>query len=57
MMGGEVSLESEPGQGSTFVASVTLRRAAPWRRCAALPEGKRNVWLIGPIFSERAREF
>jgi hypothetical protein len=37
---------------------MTLRRATPLAGAAPqLPEGKRNVWLIGPIFSERAREF
>jgi signal transduction histidine kinase len=33
MMGGDVSVQSELGTGSTFVASVTLHRFAPWRRC------------------------
>jgi signal transduction histidine kinase/CheY-like chemotaxis protein len=57
MMGGEVTLRSAPGQGSTFVVTMTLRRATPLAGAAPqLPEGKRNVWLIGPIFSERARD-
>jgi CheY-like chemotaxis protein len=56
MMGGDVSVESELGKGSTFVASVTLHRFAPLEEeTPALPKGLRNVWLIGPIFSERAR--
>jgi signal transduction histidine kinase/CheY-like chemotaxis protein len=57
MMGGEVTLRSAPGQGSTFVVTMTLRRATQLAGAAPqIPEGKRNVWLIGPIFSERARD-
>ena len=29
MMGGDISLQSELGRGSTFVASVTLKHAGP----------------------------
>jgi signal transduction histidine kinase/CheY-like chemotaxis protein len=57
MMGGDVSVQSELGTGSTFVASVTLHRAAPSTEVSlSLPDNQRTVWLIGPIFSERARE-
>ena len=56
MMGGDVSVRSELGTGSTFVASVTLHRSVvPNEAGLALPDHMRNVWLVGPIFSERAR--
>jgi signal transduction histidine kinase/CheY-like chemotaxis protein len=57
MMGGDVALRSEPGQGSTFDATVTLRRAAPLAEdVPTLPPNARRVSLIGPVFSERARD-
>ena len=57
MMGGDVTLRSELGQGSTFVASIPLRRPHPLAPDGpALPEDGRSVWLLGPIFSERARD-
>jgi hypothetical protein len=48
MMGGEVSLQSEPGRGSTFVAGDDAPRRSGGGRRPRLPEAKRNVWLIGP---------
>jgi CheY-like chemotaxis protein len=55
MMGGKVSLQSEPGRGSTFVVRLTMRRAGPVAQQAPrLPDAKRNVWLCGPVFSEHA---
>jgi signal transduction histidine kinase/CheY-like chemotaxis protein len=57
MMGGDISLHSELGRGSTFVASITLKHAEPMAQgTPAFARGGRNVVLIGPLFSERARD-
>ena len=57
MMGGDISLQSELGRGSTFVASVTLKHAEPMPPAApAFAPEARDVVLIGPLFSERARD-
>jgi signal transduction histidine kinase/ActR/RegA family two-component response regulator len=60
MMGGDISLTSTPGEGSVFEVALPLDRPAEAETDTDLDAeggtGRREVVLLGPLFSERARE-